>query len=356
MRVLNLMLGQGHGGLEQAAIDYAQLLTTIGFDVVTVGHPGGWMRSALPSTQSFVPLRCFGDYDFIAKWRLRRMAKALQPMLIIAHGTRAIRYGAGLSNRAKIGVLHNTRFKTDLAAMDGFIAVSPKLGDAAAEVYPDKPMAVVPNMVHIGEPIQRPRFRSPPVIGALGRLHRNKGYDVLFEALASPELAARPWQCVLGGDGPERTTLEAEAKRRGISDRVRFIGWVSDRQAFFNTIDLFVLPSREEPFGIVLIEAMAAGLPVVATDTDGPSSILHDGQTGLMVPRDNAKALAGALINALASQADMAHMGQSGFADAKARFSQEDVAALLKSALDRLLPEIKAYSNSAGKPGARKLV
>lgn len=356
MRVLNIMLGRGHGGLEQAAIDYAQLLTLLGFETVTIGHPSGWMRSVLPAEQAFLPLRCVGDYDFFAKWRFHRMVKAMQPTLIIAHGTRAIRFCRNVPNGMKIGVLHNTRFKADLAAMDAFIAVSPKLGAAAAKIYPDKPIAVVPNMVKIGAPMVRPPFRSPPVIGALGRLHHNKGYDVLFEALASPELAGLPWQCVLGGDGPERPLLEAEAKRWGVFDRVRFLGWVSDRQTFFNMIDLFVLPSREEPFGIVLIEAMAAGVPVVATDTDGPSSIIHDGQTGLMVPRDNAQALAGALKNALTSESTMARMGQSGFADVKARFSRDAVAALLTSALDQVLPELDFYSNSAGKPGARKSV
>ena len=333
MRVFNVMLGWAHGGLEQAAIDYAEMLALNGDKVVTIGHPSGWMREHLPVHFDFMPLRCWTDYDPIANWRLRSAVQRRRPDVAIAHGTRAMRYIARLSGVKKIGVLHNTRFKPDMAAMDEFIAVSPRVAEAAAARFPDKSIEIVPNMVRVRDAVTRPLFRSPPILGSLGRLHRNKGYDVLLQALASPEVRSHPWMFVLGGDGPERASLEQQALALGISDRMRFVGWVSDRHAFFNGLDVFVLPSREEPFGIVLIEAMAEALPVIVTDTDGPSFIVRDQATGFVVPRENVDRLAQMISRALESSNDMARVGESGCADIKARFSLPVVASVLKAAV-----------------------
>jgi glycosyltransferase involved in cell wall biosynthesis len=333
MRVFNIMLGRAHGGLEQAAIDYAKMLAANAIDGVTLGHPKGWMRDHLPSEFSFLPLRCITDFDPVATWRLRGYVRKHRPDVIIAHGTRAMRYAAGVSGVKKIGVLHNTRFKPDMAAMDGFIAVSPRVAAAALERFPDKPVQIVPNMVRVGGEVTRSPFRDPLILGSLGRLHTNKGYDVLLKALATPALVAKPWRLVLGGDGPERASLEREAQSLGLADRIHFVGWVSDRHAFFNGLDIFVFPSREEPFGIVLIEAMAEALPVIVTDTDGPSFIVRDEETGLIVQRENSEALAQAIMVALEKPSDMAAKGLAGYQDIKARFSREAVAALLWDAL-----------------------
>ena len=330
MRVFNVMLGWAHGGLEQAAIDYAEMLALNGDEVVTIGHPSGWMREHLPVHFDFMPLRCWTDYDPIANWRLRSAVQRRRPDVAIAHGTRAMRYIARLSGVKKIGVLHNTRFKPDMAAMDEFIAVSPRVAEAAAARFPDKSIEIVPNMVRVRDAVTRPLFRSPPILGSLGRLHRNKGYDVLLEALAMPAVRSQPWMFVLGGDGPERASLEQQALALGIADRVRFVGWVSDRHAFFDGIDVFVLPSREEPFGIVLIEAMAEALPVIVTDTDGPSFIVRDQATGFLVPLENVDRLVKAILNALERPNDIARLGVAGCADIKARFSLPVVAADLK--------------------------
>ncbi len=333
MRVFNVMLGRAHGGLEQAAIDYAEMLALNGDEVVTIGHPSGWMRENLPAYFDFMPLWCWTNYDPIATWRLRAAAQRRRPDVVIAHGTRAMRYVARLSGVRKIGVLHNTRFKADMMAMDGFIAVSPRVAEAAAARFPDKSIQMVPNMVRVRDTVTRPLFRSPPILGSLGRLHRNKGYDVLLQALAMPAVRSQPWMFVLGGDGPERASLEQQAHALGIADRIRFVGWVSNRHAFFDGIDVFLLPSREEPFGIVLIEAMAEALPVIVTDTDGPSFIVRDKDTGFVVPPENTDTLARAIKVAIENSNDMSVMGMAGYEDVKVRFSREAVAALLSHAL-----------------------
>jgi len=122
-----------------------------------------------------------------------------------------------------------------------------------------------------------------------------KGFDVFIDVLARLQSNGTVLRAILAGDGSERGALERLAVQRGLSDVLSFPGWITDKQAFFAGIDVFCLPSHHEPFGIVLIEAMAHALPIVTTDSEGPAEILHDGVDGMIVPRGDIAQLAEAL-------------------------------------------------------------
>ena len=130
-----------------------------------------------------------------------------------------------------------------------------------------------------------------PIVLAVGTLIPRKGYNVLLNALAP--LAALPWTLVLCGDGPDRPLLEAQALALGLRDRVRFTGIV-DRETiarYFSAADLFVHPAAVEAAGNVVLEALAAGVPVICTDSGGPREYVLDGQTGFVVPANDRAAL-----------------------------------------------------------------
>jgi glycosyltransferase involved in cell wall biosynthesis len=134
-----------------------------------------------------------------------------------------------------------------------------------------------------------------PVIATAGRLVGVKDHKTLLRAFAAL-LKLRPARLVLFGDGPLRGELEAESRVLGIASRVLFAGYVNDPAACYAAADLFVLSSTSEGFGNVLIEAMAAGVPVVSTDAPhGPREILADGKYGTLVPVGDAEALAAAM-------------------------------------------------------------
>jgi len=130
-----------------------------------------------------------------------------------------------------------------------------------------------------------------PIVLAAGTLIPRKGYNVLLNALAP--LAGLPWTLVLCGDGPDRPLLEAQALAVGLRDRVRFAGIV-DRDTiarYFSAADLFVHPCPIEAAGNVVLEALAAGVPVVCTDTGGPQEYIVDGPTGFLLPAGDRAAL-----------------------------------------------------------------
>ncbi len=131
------------------------------------------------------------------------------------------------------------------------------------------------------------------LVVAVGRLSPEKGQDVLLEALAA--VPDRAVQGVLVGDGPMRPALEARAARPDLAGRVHFLGLRTDVPRCLASADLFVLPSRYEAQGMVVVEAMMAGLPIVASRVGGVPGILEDGVTALLVPPADPSALAAAL-------------------------------------------------------------
>ena len=145
-----------------------------------------------------------------------------------------------------------------------------------------------------------------PVIATAGRLVGVKDHKTLLRAFAAL-LKSRPARLVLFGDGPLRAELEAEAQALGIGSRVLFAGYANDPAACYAAADLFVLSSTSEGFGNVLIEAMAAGVPVVSTDAPhGPREILADGRYGTLTPVGDAAALAAAMAAMLDAPTDTA--------------------------------------------------
>lgn len=138
-------------------------------------------------------------------------------------------------------------------------------------------------------------FRSDNrfVVGALGELCHRKGQDLLLTALKKLRDRGIDAHVRLGGEGKTKDQLKSQVESLGLCDHVEILGWVEATE-FLASLDVFCLPSRHEPFGVVVVEALAMGLPVIASDTYGPANILEDG-SGIIVPVDDAQALAVAL-------------------------------------------------------------
>jgi len=157
----------------------------------------------------------------------------------------------------------------------------------------------------------------------VGKLIHYKGVDTLIKAF---KIVTKSHNCHLTivGDGEQRDELMDLVKKLEICDQVTFTGWVPDEllPRYYRTSDLFVLPSlssRREAFGIVLLEAMACGVPVIASDIPGPNEVIKNGESGLLAPAGNGKKLAHAIIDIL-RDARRTEMGTYAHKIAKERY------------------------------------
>jgi len=182
---------------------------------------------------------------------------------------------------------------------------------------------------HIANAIDLDRFAKPgigvhekkrslqlpvdaPLIGTVGRLNEQKGYSFLIEAAALVLERLPQAYFLIVGDGELRGSLMEQARRLGIDSRVVFTGPRSDVEELLACMDLFVSPSLWEGLPTVIIESMASGVPVVATDIAGTRELLQDGVTGWLVPPADSRALADAILAAMASAANRADVARRG--------------------------------------------
>jgi glycosyltransferase involved in cell wall biosynthesis len=134
------------------------------------------------------------------------------------------------------------------------------------------------------------------IVGAVGRLVPQKGFDLLIDAFARVASSIPEWRLVIWGEGPERAALEAQRDRLGLSDRVSLPGITHRPGEWIAQSDLFVLSSRFEGWGIVVGEAMAGGLPVISFNCHwGPAEMIEQGRSGILVPDGDVSALGEAI-------------------------------------------------------------
>jgi glycosyltransferase involved in cell wall biosynthesis len=178
-------------------------------------------------------------------------------------------------------------------------------------------------------PVARP---AAPHLLAMGRLHANKGFDTLIRALALVPDA----QLSIAGEGPERAALAALAEECGVAPRLHLLGWRQDTGALLAACDVFICPSRHEPLGNVVLEAWSAARPVIAAAAQGPSELIADGQTGLLVPVDAPEPLAAAIRALLAEPAQAAALGGQGRAEFVEKFAAAPVLAQWREFLHKV--------------------
>jgi starch synthase (maltosyl-transferring) len=178
--------------------------------------------------------------------------------------------------------------------------------------------------------------KSAKMLAWAGRLDPIKGLDVLLSAVAALP-ADPPVYAVLAGDGPLRGELEGLTERLGIASRMKFLGRRDDVPAILKCADVFVFPSRTEGLPNALLEAFAAGVPVVATDAPGIRDLVTDGVTGRLVPVDDPRALAAAIGEVLYAPEPAAARAQKALDVVRAHYSlaacAERYLALYKSIL-----------------------
>jgi glycosyltransferase involved in cell wall biosynthesis len=216
--------------------------------------------------------------------------------------------------------------------LDGVIAISRVIAEGLAQSGVERrkirhiPSGIEPDRF-ISADAEKLTSKDPPVIGSAAVLEARKGHEFLLEAAALLKADGVNLTYRIAGDGPLRRQLERQVAHLGLQGQVQFLGFVGDIAKFFVDIDIFVMPSLHEGLGVAVLEAMAAGKPVIASRIGGLAESVADDVTGILVPPANATALAQAIAKLVQSRSLAREMGQQGRRRIERHFTLEQMAA-----------------------------
>jgi glycosyltransferase involved in cell wall biosynthesis len=338
MRLLQAMAGAQHGGAEGFFVRLAIALQRAGQEQRVLIRRDAEREAALRrGGVDVLELPFAGRLDFATRLGFRRAISGYRPNVVLTWMNRATMLcpRGDFVHVARLGGYYDLKY---YRRCDHLIANTRDIADyLSAGGWAQERVHYLPNFVSAtpAAAVARASLATPegvPLALALGRLHPNKGFDMLLAALALAP-AIHLW---LAGEGELREALERQARALGITERVRFLGWRDDTAALMAAADIVVVPSRREPLGNVVIEAWAAGVAVVATASEGPGALVKDDETGLLVPVDDARALAAALRRLAEDKALAARLTAAGRAAYDAEFSETRVVALYRDFLERV--------------------
>lgn len=302
LRIAQVMFSNGWGGAERLFVELCSSLSQNGHDVLAVCKSGFHHEMLLGghSTLDYIaiPARC--NWDYLSVLKLQKILEKYKPDIVHAHLSRASWMAGILGKKLGVPVVSTTHNKIKykyISRIDYFTTITSELKCYLEALgFNQNYIKKVPNFSLVPPvPLVITGNHEPLVFLALGRFVHKKGFDVLLKAFKSYiNTSPVPARLRLAGDGPLNKQLRDLAKKLEIDNLVDFTGWVDDIVSFYDSGDIFILPSRDEPFGLVLIEAMARGKAIIATNIGGPRDFL-DQDTAFLVPTDDSNALSAAM-------------------------------------------------------------
>lgn len=348
--VLHTIDTTGPGGAEIVFLNIAEHLQMPGHRTLALIKGPGWVRDQLEARH--IPYRMLKPHGFLNLpyyWQVFRLVRAQRVRLVYAHllGSALTFSFFGLLTRLPaIGVLHgqvdvnpNERFvpikrwlmKQGLRRV---VAVSQKLAASMIDrgVFTERQVAVIHNGIDTNRysnsatGVLKASLNLPDgalLVGSLGNIRPAKDYANLLNAAALVIQHQPLAHFVIAGHQKEplMTELNQQTEALGIKDKVHFIGFIDSTADFLAELDVFALSSSSEGFSIATIEAMASGVPVIATRCGGPEEIVRAGQDGTLVPRNDSRAMATAILCALEKSPEFTKQIARAHTRVEAKFS-----------------------------------
>lgn len=330
MRIAFVIPSLGPGGAERVATLLSNYWVGQGHEVtlVTFEMPGSEPFFALEEGVTVRQLAASAasrgltgrvGSNFARVSRLRSLLRELRPEIVVAFMTEAnvvalwACQGLGVPvvisernqpDRPGLGQVHQLARRPSYPLARAMVVQTEAIA-AWAEARFRIPVHVIPNPVLLGPSGVRRKQGDVHWLISLGRLAHQKGFDVLLRSFAGLASKHPDWRLVIYGEGPDRSALERLRAESGLEERISLPGLTKDSLGALRQASLFALPSRFEGYPNALLEALAVGLPIVATDCPGGTAeILGDGIHGMLVPPDDVSALTAAL-DAMMSAPDL---------------------------------------------------
>ena len=354
MKVVHIIKATRISGAERHLLILLPALKARGIDVHLIlledpAHPVDDMAHQL--TEADVPVWRIPIYrhnDVQVIGRIRHVLRTLHPDIVHTHLIHADLYGTAAARLSRVRTVISSRHNDDnfrrllpvrtfhrllWLMTDAGIAISQAIARFCIEVEGAPARKIT--TIYYGLPlniVDRKQARSAlrdelklssdtTLVGMVCRLIEQKGVIYGLRAFARIEPQFPAAHLVIAGDGPRRSALESEAKTLGLADRVHFLGWRSDTPTVMAALDLLLMPSLWEGFGLVLLEAMAQTVPIIGSDVSAIPEVVLEGETGRLVPPRDTGALATALAELLSDEAGRRHMGLMGQERVETTFS-----------------------------------
>lgn len=356
MRVLHLIKVTGIAGAEGHLLTLLAGLRQRGIDAqfLLLVEPGNPVDAFVAAAESRgIPARrvvIHHDADLTLFPRLWRQFRASRPEIVHTHLFHADLYGIPAARAARVPVVISSRHNDDAfryraplrmlnwllwRMVSGGIAISAAIARFSVEVEgapAGRTHTVRYGLEPAGMEVEREAARAALraelalpedalLLGMVCRLVEQKGIRYAIEAFQRIAADFPAAHLVIAGEGPQREALVAQAAGLGVADRVHFLGWRTDAAAIFAALDIFLMPSLWEGFGLVLLEAMAQAVPVVGSEVSAIPEVVAHGETGLLCPPRDVAALAEALGELLDDPARRRQMGQAGRARLESHFN-----------------------------------
>ena len=327
MKSVQVMAGGAAGGAETFFVSLSCAFQRAGFNQKIVTRPNDVRENMLALAGCDVTTMPFGGrFEFQTRRRLSKLFGEFKPDVVMTWMNRAAQKcpDGDFVKVARDGGYYDPKYYRNYDHIVGIIpGIVQHFLDAG---FPKERVHYIPNFCRVDDvdAIDRSLFNTPedvPLLLALGRLHEVKAFDVLLAAMEQVP-GAYLW---IAGAGPLDAELKALSVRLGVSDRVRFLGWRTDRTALMRAADLCVFPSRREPNGTVTVEAWAHEIPLVAAASSGPAEMVRPDVDGVMVPVDDVSALAQGIRKVLDNPGFADDLVAAGRERNRAEFSEEAV-------------------------------
>ena len=354
MKILHLSSARSLGGGERHLADLAGALAKRGHEVYAALPSTSPLRGELtflPAANIFT-LRLRNALDVESALELARLVREHRIEIIHAHLARdypLATLAARRASPAKLIITRHVLFRLNKLHAITFrqarrvIAVSHAIARSliAQKILPAQKITIIPNGIDFQrldaslqgfdrEAFCR-RMKIPPgslLVGTLGEIKRQKGHEEYLRAAAIIARQKRDAHFIIAGEdnsrtGEHRAVLERLIGELGLTNQVHFTGWLDEVAPLLSALDVYISASHTESFGLAIVEAMASGLPVVATATEGACEVIDSEQTGMIVPLGDQEALAASVLRLLEDENERARLGTLARAHARLRFSLE---------------------------------
>lgn len=336
-------------GVERCFIDYTKYLSGLGNEVVSIVKEGtSYCDEVRQYGKETVEINASSVVDVSSMFKMAKLFFTFKPDVIICHSKRALFFSriARFLSRRKVPIIainHGIKVEKFMKA-DYVFAVNTYFTKVLIErgMPADRAIAV-PNMAEV-EPgfvsIQKPAFRTPIQLGSLGRISPEKYFDKAIRAVKILKDRGIECEYSIGGIGAQEAELRKLAKDLNVEKNVKILGWTTDKKKFFEDIDIFLLPSWGETFGIVLLEAMIYNTPIITSNSWGPEEIIDNEVDGIKVSKDDAEKMPELLADAILKLVNDQEFARKLAVNAHKKFFNEYEASVVTKKLNKLLKEI----------------